>query len=60
MSVDTNIRAVVECLLTASYSECEIVSYLESTYGFTAQEAVVAVRDASGGHAPNDRFWSTA
>jgi hypothetical protein len=49
--VHTNIRAVVECLLTASYSEREIVDYLESAYGLTAQEALIAVRDAAGGHA---------
>jgi hypothetical protein len=48
--VDANIRAVVECLLTASYSEREIVDYLESSYGLTVQEAAIAVRDAAGGH----------
>ena len=58
--MDTNIRAVVECLLTASYTECEIVGYLESTYGLTTQEAVGAVSDASGGYTPSEPFWSTA
>jgi hypothetical protein len=49
--VDINIRTVVECLLTASYSEREIVDYLESAYGLTPQEAVMAVRDTAGGDA---------
>jgi hypothetical protein len=47
--VDVNIRAVVECLLTASYSEREIVDYLESAYGLSAQEATIAVRETAGG-----------
>jgi hypothetical protein len=47
--VEVNIRAVVECLLTASYSEREIVDYLEGAYGLTPQEAVTAVRDTAGG-----------
>ena len=47
--VDANIRAVVECLLTASYSEREIVDYLENAYGLTPREAVIAVRDTAGG-----------
>ena len=47
--MDANIRAVVECLLTASYSEREIVDYLENAYGLTPQEATIAVRDTIGG-----------
>jgi hypothetical protein len=58
--VHTNIRAVVECLLTASYSEREIVDYLERAYGLTTQEAVSAVHDAAGGHAPTERSRTTA
>lgn len=58
LGVDANIRAVVECLLSASYSEREIVDYLEGTYGLTVQEAVNAVHDAAGGRAPTESFWS--
>ena len=57
-SVQTDIRAVIECLLTASYSEHEIIDYLESAYGLTVQEAVAAVQDIAGGHAPIRRTRS--
>ena len=50
--MDTNIRAVVECLLSASYSEREIADYLEHAYGLTMHDALSAVHDAAGGHSP--------
>ena len=50
--MDSNIRAIVECLLSASYSEREIVDYLERAYGLTPHDALRAVHDAAGGHAP--------
>ena len=48
----TNIRAVVECLLSASYSEREIVDYLECAFGLTMHDALNAVQEAAGGHSP--------
>ena len=47
--MNTNLRAVVECLLTAHYSEREIVDYLESAFGLTLEEALDAVQDTAGG-----------
>jgi hypothetical protein len=46
--VNTDLRAVVECLLTAHYSEVEIVGYLKGPFGLPEDEAVAAVRDGIG------------
>jgi hypothetical protein len=42
------VGAVVRCLLAASYTEREIVDYLERAYGLTLEEAVAAVAETSG------------
>ena len=47
--MNANLRAVVECLLTAHYSEREIVDYLEGAYGLTLEEALDAVQETAGG-----------
>jgi hypothetical protein len=47
--VNTDVRAVAECLLTAHYSEHEIVDYLMGPFGLAEDEAMSAVRDAGGG-----------
>ena len=39
---------VVQCLLAASYTEREIVDYLERAYGLTPEEAVTAVARTAG------------
>ena len=54
----TNLCAVVECLLAASYTEHEIIDYLERSYGLTTQDAVTAVQSVAGGHAPIERSRS--
>ena len=46
--MDTDLRAVVECLFAASYTEAEIIDYLEGTLGATPQDAVDAVNAAGG------------
>jgi len=46
--VNTDLRAIVECLRTAHYSEGEIVDYLKGPYGLTEDDAVAAVRDSAG------------
>jgi len=46
--VNADLRAIVECLLTAHYSDVEIVDYLKGPLGLTEHEAVRAVRDAAG------------
>ena len=48
MGVKTDLRAVVECLLTAHYSEIEIVEYLTGPIGVTEAEALRAVRGCAG------------
>jgi hypothetical protein len=58
--VHTDTRAIVECLLSASYTEHEIIDYLETAYGLTTQEAVIAVQDVAGAHAPIRRSRSDA
>ena len=44
----TNLRPIVECLLTADYSEGEIIDYLQGPLGVPEDEAVLAVREAAG------------
>jgi len=44
--VDTDLRAFVECLFAASYTETEIIDYLEGTLGVTTEDAVNAVNAA--------------
>lgn len=39
---------MVECLLTAHYSESEIVDYLTGPLGIAEDDAIDAVRDACG------------
>jgi hypothetical protein len=39
---------MVECLLTARYSESEIVDYLTGPLGLLDEDAIQAVRDVSG------------
>lgn len=46
--MDTDLRAVVECLFAASYTEAEIIEYLEGTLGVALQDAVNAVNAAGG------------
>ena len=46
--VDTHLRAVVECLLTAHYSEREVIDYLTGPLGVTEGAAITAVRDLAG------------
>ncbi len=46
--MQTDLRAVVECLLTAHYSEIEIVEYLTGPFGVTEVEALRAVRGCAG------------
>jgi hypothetical protein len=48
----TDLRAVVECLLTAHYSEQEIVDYLTGPIGVTEEAAIRAVRDWAGAGDP--------
>ena len=45
----TDLRAVVECLLTAHYSEQEIFDYLTGPLGVTEAEAERAWRETAGG-----------
>jgi hypothetical protein len=53
--VQTDRRAIVECLLSARYSESEIIDYLEGPLGLSEADAVIAVRDATGaGNTPSD------
>jgi hypothetical protein len=54
--VQTDRRAIVECLLSARYSEAEIIDYLKGPLGLSEDEAVNAVRDATGaGHISSAR-----
>jgi hypothetical protein len=54
--VQTDRRAIVECLLSARYSEAEIIDYLKGPLGLSEDEAVNAMRDATGaGHISSDR-----
>jgi hypothetical protein len=45
--VDTDRREIVECLLTANYSEAEIIDYLKGPLGLTDDEAVRVVHEVS-------------
>jgi hypothetical protein len=51
--VETQLRAVVECLLTAHYSEREIIDYLTGPLGVPEADAVRALRELAG---PADAF----
>jgi hypothetical protein len=54
--VQTDRRAIVECLLSARYSEAEIIDYLKGPLGLSEDEAVNAVCDATGaGHISSER-----
>jgi len=46
--VKTDLRAVVECLLTAHYSELEIVDYLTGPIGVSEADAARAVQEVAG------------
>jgi hypothetical protein len=46
--VSSDLRPIVECLLTAHYSEGEIIEYLLGPLGIPEDQAVLAVRDAAG------------
>jgi hypothetical protein len=48
LGVKTDLRTVVECLLTAHYSEQEIIDYLVGPIGVTEAAAIHAVRDCAG------------
>ena len=48
MATQTDFGAIVGCLLSASYSELEIVDYLEHVLGLGAEEAAAVVRDVAG------------
>lgn len=50
-SAADQLRGVVECLLTARYSEGEIVDYLEGPFGVSPETAEHAVRAAVGSSA---------
>jgi hypothetical protein len=47
-SVFTDLRAVVQCLFAANYSEREIIQYLMGPFGLSQEAATLAVRDAGG------------
>jgi hypothetical protein len=47
-TINTELRAIVTCLLTAHYSECEIVDYLKGPLGVPEEDAIRAVDDAAG------------
>ncbi len=42
-------RAIVQCLLTAHYTEFEVVEYLEHVLGLAPEAAARSVRDVAGG-----------
>lgn len=44
----TDLPAMVECLLTAHYSEIEIFDYLTGPLGVTEAEALGAIRACAG------------
>lgn len=46
--MQTDRRAIVECLLSARYTEAEIIDYLKGPLGLSDAEAIAAVRDATG------------
>ena len=46
--METDRRAIVECLLTASYTEGEIIDYLTGPLGLSEDEAMRAMRDVAG------------
>jgi hypothetical protein len=46
--MQTDRRAIVECLLSARYSEAEIIDYLKGPMGLSEDEAIAAVHDATG------------
>jgi hypothetical protein len=47
-TVNTDLRAIVECLRTAHYSEGEIVDYLKGPFGLTEDDALAAVSGSAG------------
>jgi hypothetical protein len=47
-SVAADLRAIVECLLAAQYSEDEILDYLVGPLGTTEREAYLALEAAGG------------
>jgi len=47
-TVNTDLRAIVECLRTAHYSEGEIVDYLKGPFGLTEDDALAAVSASTG------------
>ena len=47
-SVEDELRSVVECLLTARYSEREIVDYLEGPFGVSPETAARAILAVAG------------
>ena len=47
-SLFTDLRAVVQCLFAANYSEREIIQYLMGPFGLSQEAATMAVRDAGG------------
>jgi hypothetical protein len=47
-----DLRAIVECLLAAHYSECEIVDYLAGPFGLPLEQAIREVQRVSGPEAP--------
>jgi hypothetical protein len=51
-TVNADLRAIVECLRTAHYSEGEIVDYLKGPFGLTAVEADAAMCDSAGAGGP--------
>ena len=48
MGVRTDLRTVVECLLTAHYCEQEILDYLTGPMGVSEAEAIRAVHAVAG------------
>jgi hypothetical protein len=46
--VNADLRTIVECLLTAHYSEAEILDYLSGPLGYSEDDALLALRDVAG------------
>jgi len=47
-SLFNDLRAVVQCLFAANYSEREIIQYLMGPFGLSQEAATTAVRDGGG------------
>ena len=45
--LSTDLRAIVECLFAAHYSEREIIAYLSGPFGLTEEQATIAVRQTA-------------